>query len=145
MPRKRKQDAAEAQWNQRQKLVQEFAELDREIDLIKPRLFRHQKIRQLILSWLPSDLAPEEEATVPGITCDILISSRDKVRQVTEDGRKKLFKLWGPRSFIAKCLVHLKDLPDPKDDDGLYTVQALAGPRHLHVIAKGEPGREPAA
>jgi len=138
MPRKRKDSAQAAQWNQRQRLVEEFALLDREIDLIKPRVFRYEKLRRLILDWYP-DLTPEQEATAPGITCDILISSRDKVRQVTEDGKKKLFKLWGPRSFIAKCLVHLKDLPDPKDDDGLYTVQALAGPRHLHVIAKGEP------
>lgn len=129
-------------WNQRQKLVEEFIELDREIDAIKPKLLRHEKLRDLILSW-HSEIPPEDEVTVSGKSWDILITCRDKLRTVTLDGRKKLFRIWGARDFIAKANVFLKSLSD--DELGLYTVQAMTGPRHLHVVAKGLKAARPAA
>lgn len=137
MARKAKAKSDDAQWHQRQKLIEEYAALDREIADFKPRLFRHGKLRELILDWYPA-AAPEEEITVPGTNCDILISARDKVRAVTEEGKKQLYRLWGAKDFIAKSVVLLKSLPDPRDEKGLYTVQALTGPRHLRVIAKAQ-------
>lgn len=126
---------AGAQQNQRQKLVEEFATLDREIEQYKPKIFRHEKLRGLILDWYRA--APgEDEITVPGITCDVLISGRDEMRTVTLKGRQKLFALWGQKGYIAKSKVLLKSLPDPKDEEGLYTEQSMTGPRHLHVIAR---------
>lgn len=124
-----------AQWNQRQKLIEEYAALNREVADFKPKLFRHEKLRQLILDWYPA-ASGEEEITVSGATCDILISGRDEMRTVTLAGKKKLFALWGPKNFIARAHVLLKSLPDPKDEKGLYTVQSMTGPRHLHVIAR---------
>jgi hypothetical protein len=129
--------------SQRHKLIEEFASLDREIENYLPRIQRHQKLRQLILDW-HKDALPEEEITVAGATCDILISSRDKIRTVTPEGKRKLFRLWGPKAFIARSQVLLKALPDPKDEDGLYTEQALTGPRHLHVMARANAA-QPAA
>jgi len=119
----------------RQIIVEEFAALDREVENYRPRIQRYEKLRQLILDWYP-DVAPEEEITVPGVQCDILITSRDNVRSVSMEGKSKLFKLWGPRGFLTKCSVMLKSLPDPKDPESLYTVQALTGPRHLHVMIR---------
>lgn len=129
------------QSNQRQRLVDEFAALDRQVNEFKPKIFRHEKLRKLILDWYPG-VAAEEEFTVPGISCDVLISARDQIRSVTTEGKRKLFKLWGERGFIAKSTVFLASLPDPKDEKGLYTVQSMTGPRHLHVIARA---REKAA
>jgi hypothetical protein len=137
MARKAKAKTDDAQWNQRLKLIEEYAALDQEITNFKPRLFRHGKLRELILDWYPA-AAPEEEITIPGINCDILISARDKVRAVTEEGKKQLYRLWGAKDFIAKSQVLLKSLPDPKDEAGLYTVQALSGPRHLRVVGKAQ-------
>ena len=57
--------------------------------------------------------------------------------------QEKLFKLWGAPAFIAKSLMLLKALPDPKDEASLYTVQAPTGPRHLQVIDREQ--REKAA
>lgn len=136
--------ATEAQWHQRQKLIEEYAALDREVSDFKPRLFRHGKLRELILDWYPG-AAPEEEITVPGTSCDILISSRDKIRSVTLEGRQQLYRLWGTREFVARAQVLLKSLPDPKDEAGLYTVQALTGPRHLRVVAKARGAADTAA
>lgn len=124
--------------NARQKLVEEFATLDREIDDLKPKLFRHSKLREIILSWYP-EVPPEDEITVPGRTCNIVISARDKMRAVTAAGKRKLFQLWGPRQYLAKSHVQLKSLPDPEDPKGLYTEAALTGPRHLHVVEKSQP------
>lgn len=144
MPRKSKPSPAAAQWNQRAKLIEEYAALDQEISNFKPRISRHQKLRELILDWYPG-AAPEEEITVPGINCDILITARDRIRAVTSEGKQKLYRLWGTRDFIAKSIMLLKFLPDPKDEAGLYTVQALTGPRHLRVIAKARAAADPAA
>jgi hypothetical protein len=127
--------AEKARWNQRAKLIEEFALLDQEVANFKPRLFRHQKLRELILEWYPGQ-APEEEIVVPGTNCDIVITARDKIRAVTSQGKTKLYTLWGSKAFIAKSTILLKVLPDPKDAAGLYTVQALTGPRHLRVVAK---------
>lgn len=121
-----------AQRNQRAKLVEEFARLDAELDAVYAKIQRHKKLRELILDWYP-DLPAEDQAVAEGATCDIVISARDKIRSVTLEGKRKLFKLWGSRDFIARSAVFLKFLPDPEDPKGLFTVQALTGPRHLHV------------
>lgn len=144
MPRKTKPQPAAAQWNQRAKLIEEYAALDQEVSNFKPTMFRHHKLRQLILDWFPHS-SPEEEITVPGINCDILISSRDRIRSVTSEGKQKLYRLWGAKDFVARSQVLLKSLPDPKDEAGLYTEQSLTGPRHLRVIAKPRAAAETAA
>lgn len=132
---KRKSATPAGQASQRQKLIEEYITLHREVEDFKPRLYRFEKLRQLILDWYPS-VSPEEEITLSGEICDILISSRDKVRSVTPEGKKKLFKLWGPHGFVAKAVVLLKSLPDPTDREGMYTQQAYTGPRHLHVVTR---------
>ena len=144
MPRKAKSQPAAAQWNQRLKLIEEYAALDQQVSNFKPALFRHGKLRELILEWYPAS-APHEEITVPGTNCDIVVSARDTIRSVTVEGRQKLYRLWGSREFIARSIVLLKSLPDPKDEAGLYTVQALTGPRHLRVIAKTRAAADAAA
>lgn len=144
MPRKPKSQTGDAQWRQRLKLIEEFAALDQEISNFKPKLFRHSKLRELILDWYPG-ASPEEEVNVPGVNCDIVISARDKVRSVTDEGKKKLYRLWGSREFIARATMLLKSLPDPKDAAGLYTEQAMTGPRHLRVIAKARAAADTAA
>lgn len=141
--RKAKPQPGAAQWNQRAKLIQEFARLDQEVADFKPKLFRHGKLRELILDWYPA-ASPEEEITVPGINCDIVISARDLIRSVTPQGRQKLYRLWGSREFVARASVLLKSLPDPKDEAGLYTVQAPTGPRHLRVAGKAAAAKSAA-
>lgn len=144
MPRKNAKPPAAAQWNQRVKIVEEYAALDEQVENFKPLLSRHQMLRGLILGWYPSASA-EEEISVAGASCDIIISARDKIRAVTEAGKQKLYRLWGSRDFIAKSHVLLKSLPDPKDEAGLYTIQSLTGPRHLRVVAKSRATVDTAA
>lgn len=132
-PKRAPRQAGDAQWNQRVKLVEEFASLDSEVQAFKPRMFRHAKLRELILAWYP-DVPAEDEILAPGKSCDILISAKDKIRSVTEDGKQALYRLWGEEQFIAKATILLKHLPDPSDEEGLYSKSALTGPRHLTVV-----------
>jgi hypothetical protein len=138
-----KKTTVDAQWNQRLKLVEEYAVLDAQIQSVKPYILRHDKLRKLILDWYP-DVPAEEEIRVPGRTSDIVISSRDKIRSVTAKGKRALLKLWGAERFLARSVVLLKSLPNPEDDEGLYTVSALTGPRHLYVMAKVKSAAESA-
>ena len=130
-------EPSEPAWmmTQRKKLVEEFAQLDSQVRLFKPQLLRYEKLRTWILDWYP-DLAPDAETNVSGITNDILISARDRIRYVTDEGKKRLFKLWGQKEFIERAHMHLKSLPDPRDEKSEYSVQALVGPRHLHVVSR---------
>jgi hypothetical protein len=130
--------------HQRVKLLEEFAALDQEVANFKPRLLRHEKLRSLILDWNP-DLPPNEEETLTSKTCDIIITSRDRIRSVSLKGKQALFKLWGTQDFVATAVVHVKSLPDPEDKDGLYTVQAPTGPRHLKVIRREQAANRSAA
>lgn len=129
--------------SQRQRLVDEWIALEREVDAFKPRQFRHEKIRRLILDWYP-ELEVDQETIAEGTDFDILITAKDRSRSVTPAGKAKLFKRWGRNEYIARSTVQLKNLPDPKDELGLYTEEELKGPRHLHVVAKGIKA-EPAA
>jgi len=133
---KRPKDTPSIQ-SQKLKLVEEFAQLDREISNFKHKISRHEKLRGLILEW-NQDLPADDERTLTAKTCDIIITSRDRIRSVTLAGKKALLKLWGTNRFIAKCQVHLKSLPDPKDEDGQYTVLESTGPRHLKVVERAQ-------
>jgi len=134
---RKKVKSATGTLSQRKKLVDEFISLDAEVAGFKHKQFRHEKLRSLILDWYP-ELPPDDEVTVPGTAFDVLISSRDRMRTVTLGGKKRLLKLWGPAGFLERALVLLKHLPDPRDEAGEYTQQASTGPRHLHVVAKGD-------
>ena len=144
MSKKGKSDSREGQWAQRAKLVEEFAALDGEMAALKPRQLRHQKLRELILSWYPAT-PPEEEVLVRGVNHDVVISARDSIRSVTPEGKKKLYKLWGAPEFIAKAAIFLKFLPDPDDRAELYSKQGLTGPRHLRVLARASATADTAA
>jgi len=132
MGRRAKPQLAGGNLNQRKKLVEEFILLDREVQAFKPRLLRHEKLRQLILDWYP-EVPGEDEIHVPGISTDVLISARDKMRTVTLDGRQKLYKLWGQQQYLERSHIFLKALPDPEDKKSLYSIQTASGPRHLSV------------
>jgi hypothetical protein len=127
--------APSPQDTQRARLVEEFVLLDKQVRDFKPSSLRHAKLRELIIGWYPK-LPPGDEITAQGLTADVVISARDHVRSVTLEGRRKLFKLWGARSFIERAYVYMKSLPDPLDENRLYSSPAPSGPRHLRVISK---------
>lgn len=114
-------------------IIDEFGKLDAEIAAFKPKLQRHQELRETILAWhqaLPAAQSAEEA----GKTCKVLVMPRDNERVITVEGKRKLYRLWGASDFLERCKIALKQLPDPKDPGGKYTAQERTGPRHLKVI-----------
>ena len=116
-------------------VVDEYAALDAELARLRPVITRHEKLRELILGWYPN-LPAEAGTTVDGSDATVVITPRDNERKVTSDGKIRLQKLWGPRTFADKCIVYLKNLPDPEDHEGLYTELNCTGPRHLKAFPR---------
>ncbi len=114
-------------------IVEEFAILDHQVVAFKHRMQRHQDLRNQILASFEK-LDGAEPALVPGTSFDVLISPADNKREITSAGKTKLRKLWGIPTFLLRCSIALKHLPDPKDPGNLYTLSERTGPRHLSVI-----------
>ena len=114
-------------------IVEEFAILDHQVVAFKHKMQRHQDLREKILAGYKS-LDGAEPEIAKGQTFDVLISAADNKREITSAGKTKLRKLWGIPTFLLRCSIALKHLPDPKDPGNLYTLSERTGPRHLSVI-----------
>ena len=114
-------------------IVEEFAILDHQVVAFKHKMQRHQDLRDEILAGYKS-LDGAQPALVPGTSFDVLISPADNKREITPAGKTKLRKLWGIPTFLLRCSIALKHLPDPKDPGNLYSISQRTGPRHLSVI-----------
>src|ERR1019366_817353 len=114
-------------------IVEEFAILDHQVVAFKHRMQRHQELRDQILGSFKG-LAGADPAIAKGATFDVLVSPADNKREITSAGKTKLRKLWGIPTFLLRCSIALKHLPDPKDPGNLYTLAERTGPRHLSVI-----------
>jgi hypothetical protein len=124
----------------KREMVDEWASLDRAMkDALAPyqgKIKRLQDLREQFLSWLPSGMAGDQEGFLDGISSRILVSACDNKREVTLAGKLKLRRLWGAKTLLERCYLPVKQLPDPDDKQGLYTVKQRTGPRHLTAIPK---------
>jgi hypothetical protein len=118
--------------------VDEWAALDREVSIAlapwKGKIKRLSDLREQFLNQLPSELRGEEEHFIDGTTSRLLISMCDNRRELTWPGKLKLRKLWGATKLLELMTLASKQLPDPEDKQGLYTVKQRSGPRHLTAI-----------
>jgi len=116
-------------------LVDEFAQLDTELNSLKGKTKRRDDLRETILGW-HADLPADQQTTENGHYYDVIVSLPDNRRVFTMAGKRKLFRLWGSTKFIERCAIALKFLPDPKDEAGEFTVNGRTGPRHLEVLPR---------
>lgn len=139
----------ESMAQQRREMVDEWDRLDREVKLaVAPylgKIKRLEELRKQFLSWLPEDMDGDREGFADGVEMRILVSVCDFRSQVTLDGKRKLKKLWGAQKFLEECSIDMKQLPDPEDEKGLYSVKRRMGPRHLTAIPKPQQKEETAA
>ena len=124
--------------------LQDVADYDRwlaleaELTPLAPKIKEQAELRKKILARFPN-LAPNKADTVNGTDADIWISPCDNARTITDAGKRELHKLWGLRLFRKNASFTLKQLPDEKDPQGLYTVQERTGPRHLKALPRLKP------
>jgi hypothetical protein len=114
-------------------IVEEYALLDHQVVAFKSKLKRHDELRKEILAGYES-LDGAETAIAKGQTYDALISEADNKREITQTGKTKLRKLWGIPTFLLRCQIALKHLPDPHDPGNLYSISTKTGPRHVSVV-----------
>lgn len=101
----------------------------------QPKFTRKDELRKLILARYPN-LANDATAIAIGLTMNGLVTECDQKREVTPQGKRKLFHQWKATEFFRRCELALKQLPDPKDPLNLYSVQGKSGPRHVKPVAK---------
>jgi len=133
----------------RREMVDEWATLDREVtDALAPykgNMKRLQDLREQFLSWISSATRGDQEAFLDGLESRILISMCDNRREVTYAGKLKLRKLWGAKALLERMNLAVKQLPDPEDKQGLYSVKERTGPRHLTAIPMAQEAAQQAA
>ncbi len=119
-------------------VVDRWLALEAELTPLGPKIRERDELHTRILSWFP-ELPADKGTTVAGTDAIVWISVRDNARTITEKGKRGLQKLWGLRVFRKNAWFALKQLPDEKDPQGLYTVQERTGPRHLKALPRLKP------
>jgi hypothetical protein len=112
--------------------------LEAELTPLGPKIKEQAELRKKILDRFPN-LAPNLASTVSGTDNDIWISPCDNARTITDAGKRRLHKLWGLTLFRKNAWFALKQLPDPDDEQGLFTVKERTGPRHLKALPRLKP------
>lgn len=117
-------------------LIDEYGELDRQIQQFKPVLDRHEKIKQIIKSWYV-DRAPEATDVIHGRVYEIQIGAREKER--TWESMAKVVKaIGGPKVLMGICAVAIKSVEDligkTKTEDLL--IERQTGSRRIKAILR---------
>jgi len=128
---------------ERAKLVDEFAELDRTIATYKTNLDRHKELRETILSW-HANLAANQSAEVHGKKYALRITPREFQRKITSMAKVKA-KL-GLARFLQLCSFKLKNLDAhiPTSEQAGLVAREQTGHRSLEVIPSAASTPSPA-
>ncbi len=125
--------------HQRRKLLDEFAELHRQVEAFKPKAQRHEDLRKQILSWRAEEPAANQ-VEVSGDHFRVVFSPRGKQRSIVS--MAKVFKLCGQKRFLDMCKFPLEalDLLFKEPAQIGLVREDLSGPRKvLAVIEASEP------
>jgi len=120
-------------------LIDEFGELDRQIQLFKPTIDRHDKIKQIIKSWY-IDAAPETTDVIRGNVYEIQVGAKETER--AWDSIAKVAKaIGGPKALYEICSVTIKAVENIigklKTDELL--VERQSGARRLKAVLLARP------
>src|SRR5262252_5970955 len=117
-------------------LVDEFGELDRQIQLFKPTIERHDKIKSIIKSWY-SDAAPDTTDVVRGNVYEIQVGARERERTWREMSAVSK-AVGGPKAFLEIASVAIKSVENligkAKTDELL--VESPTGARRIKSVLR---------
>lgn len=94
-----------AKTDSREGLVDEFAELDRQVRLFKPKADRHEFLKKEIKGWF-EDHPAEQTALAVGKLYDVQVSAKSNERSWTS--MFKLYRALKREKFLEICTVALK-------------------------------------
>lgn len=104
----------------------------------KPIKDRHEKLRDLILSWF-SDLPPDQAAFISGDESTVLIGLRQLQRNIFLI--HQVYKALGKDRFLGACSISIKALEAElgKEEAAKHLVEEYTGPRKLTPVKKISP------
>ena len=116
-------------------LLDEFGEVQRQVDAFAPTAAKHKRLRDEIESYY-ADKDPEQEFTVSGLRYEVQIGPRAKQRTFTARGMALLYRLLGKPKFLEWCKFGLTDLDRLVPGHTGIVVEERTGSRKIKAVAK---------
>lgn len=126
-----KQAALQLEASHRQTIYEEFGPLDAEVQLFKPKISRHEKLRNEITAWHEGEAADKTFAIAAG-GFTIQVGEKTNERRILSMGKLYRKMGLGLLKFLDRCKMDLKVV------DALLTPDQQAG-----IIEKTQTGWRP--
>lgn len=134
-------ETAHQQLDPKAAIVDEYGELDRQVQEFEPKRKRHEALKSQIKSWY-DDHPAEAEATAEGRLFRVQISARENESVIA---KARAYKELGKERFLKVCSLTIKALKEALGEAGASALitKAPTGSRKLKVVAKAAPGPVP--
>lgn len=123
----------------REQLIDEFGELDRQMQQMKPAVERYEALKAIIKGWYDHS-PPGGTAIAKGRLYEIQVSARETQRRIRS--MMLVYKaVGGLQKFFALVTVPLKGLEDliGKEKAAALLVEEQCGSRRLKAVPKSSP------
>jgi hypothetical protein len=130
----------------RQAIIDEFGELQQQVDAFKPKKDRHAELREQIALWYEKE-RPTQPFLEEGLKFTLQVSECSNERTISS--MPKLFKFLGIEAFLRLCKFPLGavDVAIPRVRHGEFLDEAPTGPRKIKAVprvSEQEPARKAA-
>ena len=118
------------------RLIDEYGELDRQVQAFKPKADRHEKLKGIIKSWY-DDAPADATAIAEGSLYDVQVGVRAKER--TWRSMTKVYKaVGGCSAFLNLCSIAIEAVVGAigKAKAEELLVESQTGSRRLKAVAK---------
>jgi hypothetical protein len=124
-----------ARGKQRLAIIDEFGQLQQDVDAFKPKKDRHAELRDQIASWYEKEPA-RQPFVEHGLRFTLQVSECANERTVSS--MSKLFKFLGVEAFLKLCKLPLGavDAAVPKIRHKEFLTEEPTGPRKIKAVPK---------
>ena len=126
----------------REQLIDEFGELDRQIQEFAPKAKRYKILQDTIRSWY-ADFPAERPDTLAGAHYLVQVSARTEERYFSLKAKAKIFSSLGKAKALELFSITLKAVEDALGKAVLEDLvsRAHSGSRKLVAVAKAPPAK----
>jgi hypothetical protein len=118
------------------RLIDEYGELDRQVQQFKPTSDRHEKLKSLIKSWY-AESGPEPIGVIHGQRYELQVGAKETVRSWVS--LPKVVKaVGGSKAFLEICTVAIAAVENVigKSRTAALLDEAQTGTRRIKAVAK---------
>ena len=123
------------------KMVDEYGELDRRMQMLSPDAARYDVLKRAIKSWFDT-APPDADAIVEGTVYRLHLSARERERRVRS--MRELVGVIGLDKFLEICSVPIGALEDllGKTRAAALVTEARTGSRRIKAVPKRAAGKD---